>query len=77
MYLTRKIGVEEGKMHRVVMWDDTNISFDHKLDDAQIQRLTYSVYHGKNCAKSGGALQLCGWIRVMNLWVDATSDTHY
>ena len=65
------------KNHRVVMWDDTNISFDHKPGDAQIQRLTYSAYYGENCAKGGVALQLCGWIRVMNLWVGATSDTHY
>ena len=59
------------------MWDDTNISFDHKPSDAQLQRLTYSSYYGENCAKGGVALQLCGWIRVMNLWVGVISDTHY
>ena len=68
---------ERYEKHRVVMWDDTNITLGHKPGDAQLQRLTYSSYYGENCAKGGVALQLCGWIRVMNLWVGATSDTHY
>ena len=30
-----------------------------------------------NCAKGGVFLQLCGWLGVADLWVGATSDSHY
>ena len=30
-----------------------------------------------NCAKGGVFLQLCGWLGVEQLWVGATSDSHY
>jgi hypothetical protein len=64
--------------HRVVFWDDTNISFCYKPSGANEQRLTYSSYYGKNCAKGGVFLQLSGWLGVEEeLWTGATSDTHY
>ena len=30
-----------------------------------------------NCAKGGVFMQLCGWLGVADLWVGATSDSHY
>ena len=62
---------------RVVMWDDTNISFAYQPSTALNQRITYSSYYSENCAKGGVFLQLCGWLGVMNLWSGATSDSHY
>jgi hypothetical protein len=62
---------------RVVMWDDTNVPFVFKPSRADNQRLTYSSYYGMNCAKGGVFLQLCGWLGVEELWVGATSDSHY
>ena len=62
---------------RVVMWDDTNIPFTFKPSSAQLQKITYSSYYAMNCAKGGVFLQLCGWMGVEELWVGATSDSHY
>jgi hypothetical protein len=62
---------------RIVMWDDTNINFDFKPSGAYEQRVTYSSYYASNCAKGGVFLQLGGWMGVEELWVGATSDTHY
>ena len=59
------------------MWDDTNVPFNFKPSAADNQRLTYSSYYGMNCAKGGVFAQLCGWIGVEELWVGATSDSHY
>jgi hypothetical protein len=65
------------KGKRVVMWDDTNVSFVFKPSGANEQRLTYSQYYAGNCAKGGVFLQLCGWTGVETLWCGATSDSHY
>ena len=62
---------------RVVMWDDTNVNFDFKPSGAYEQRVTYSSYYAGNCAKGGVFVQLGGWLGVEELWVGATSDTHY
>ena len=62
---------------RIVMWDDTNVNFAYMPSGADEQRLTYSVYYSGNCAKGGVFLQLCGWLGVEDLWVGATSDSHY
>ena len=62
---------------RVIMWDDTNVNFDFKPSGAYEQRVTYSSYYASNCAKGGVFLQLGGWMGVEELWVGATSDTHY
>ena len=62
---------------RIVMWDDTNVNFAFQPGGADEQRLTYSMYYAGNCAKGGVFLQLCGWTGVENLWVWATSDSHY
>ena len=62
---------------RIVQWDDTNVPFTFKPSRADNQRLTYSSYYGMNCAKGGVFLQLCGWLGVEQLWVGATSDSHY
>ena len=62
---------------RIVMWDDTNVNFDFKPSGAYEQRVTYSSYYAGNCAKGGVFLQLGGWLGVEELWVGATSDTHY
>ena len=63
--------------NRIVQWDDTNVPFTFKPSRAENQRLTYSSYYGMNCAKGGVFLQLCGWLGVEQLWVGATSDSHY
>jgi hypothetical protein len=61
---------------RPVFWDMTNIQIP-KPSDAQMQRLTYSTYYSQNCFKGGIGLQLCGWIRVHDLWTGCVSDTSY
>ena len=65
------------KGKRIVMWDDTNVNFAYQPSGADEQRLTYSMYYAGNCAKGGVFIQLCGWMGVENLWVGATSDSHY
>ena len=62
---------------RIIMWDDTNVPFTFKPSRADNQRLTYSSYYGMNCAKGGVFMQLSGWMGVEELWVGATSDSHY
>ena len=62
---------------RVVMWDDTNLSFRHKPSTALNQRISYSSYYAENCAKGGVFLQMCGWMGVEDLWTGAISDTLY
>ena len=51
--------------------------FSFKPSGAYEQRVTYSSYYASNCAKGGVFLQLGGWMGVEELWVGATSDTHY
>jgi len=62
--------------HRVVQWDNTNVSIG-KPSDARKQRATFSSYYGENCAKVGVFLQLCGWMGVHELWSGGVSDTEY
>ena len=62
---------------RAIFWDDTNVSLAYQPIGASKQRLTYLAYYGKNYTKGGVFLQLCGWLGVEELWVGATSDTHY
>ena len=62
---------------RIVQWDDTNVPFNYKPRKANNQQLAYSSYYSMNCAKGGVYLQLCGWLGVADLWVGATSDSHY
>lgn len=62
---------------RIVMWDDTNVSFTYQPSTALNQRATFSSYYGENCAKGASFLQLCGWLGVYGLYVGAISDTHY
>ena len=62
---------------RIIQWDDTNIPFTFKPSKADNQRLTYSSYYGMNCAKGGVFMMLSGWMGVSDLWVGATSDSHY
>ena len=44
-----KVHFGEGK--RVIFWDDTDVPFTFMPSDANMQRLTYSEYYRKNCAK--------------------------
>jgi len=53
---------ERYKNKRIIMWDNTNVDFLGKPTDADLQRLTYSLYYGCNVAKGGIFLQLCGWL---------------
>ena len=59
------------------MWDNTNIDFMGKPSDAELQRLTYSLYYNGNVAKGGVFLQLCGWLGAWDLWSGAVSDSDY
>ena len=65
------------KDKRVIMWDNTNVDFMGKPTDADLQRLTYSLYYGGNVAKGGVFLQLCGWLGGWELWLGAVSDSDY
>jgi hypothetical protein len=65
----------EGK--RIIMWDNTNVNLMGKPTDADLQRLTYSLYYGGNVAKGGIFLQLCGWLGGWELWLGAVSDSDY
>jgi hypothetical protein len=62
---------------RVIMWDNTNVDFQGKPSDADLQRLTHSQYYGGNVAKGAIFLQLCGWMGSWALWLGAISDTEY
>jgi hypothetical protein len=62
---------------RVIMWDDTNVNLNYKPSTAHNQRLTYSSYYGRNCAKGGVHLQFCGWLGVYDLWTGGVSDSEY
>ena len=62
---------------RVIMWDDTNVNLNYKPSTAHNQRLTYSSYYGRNCAKGGVYLQFCGWLCVYDLWTGGVSDSEY
>ena len=46
------------------MWDNTNVDFQGKASDLDLQRLTFSLYYGGNVAKGGIFLQLCGWLGI-------------
>ena len=75
--LMKQTWKDKYKDKRIIMWDDTNVNFCFMPSGADEQRLTYSMYYAGNCAKGGVFLQLCGWTGVENLWVGATSDSHY
>jgi hypothetical protein len=75
--LRKKKRNDKYKKKRIVMQDDTNIPFTYKPSSALNQQITYSAYHGINCAKNGVFLQLCGWLGVEELWVGAVSDLHF
>ena len=62
---------------RIIMWDNTNVDFMGKPTDADLQRLTYSLYYGRNVAKGGIFLELCGWLGGWELWLGAVSDSDY
>jgi hypothetical protein len=61
---------------RVVMHDNTNINFPSP-SDADFQRAMFSDYYGGCVAKGGVALQLCGWIRTIELCTGAIGDSDY
>ena len=44
---------EKYREQRMVIWDDTNISFAYKPLRTLNQQITYSSYYFKNCAKGG------------------------
>jgi hypothetical protein len=68
---------ERYKGKRIIMWDNTNVDFMGKPTDADLQRLTYSLYYGGNVAKGGIFLELCGWLGGWELWLGAVSDSDY
>ena len=68
---------ERYKNQRIIMWDNTNVNFTGKPTDADLQRMTYSLYYGGNVAKGGVFLQLSGWLGGWDLWLGAVSDTDY
>ncbi|KAI2509492.1 hypothetical protein MHU86_4869 [Fragilaria crotonensis] len=62
---------------RIIMWDNTNLDFMGKPTDADLQRLTFSLYYSGNVAKGGVFLQLGGWLGAYELWLGAVSDSDY
>ena len=58
------------------MWDNTAIPFP-KVEDAALNRQTWSAYYDGNVAKGGVFLQLCGWLGAHELWTGAVGDTPY
>ena len=64
--LCRDYWNERYEGHRVVQWDNTNVSIGNP-SGARKQRTTFSSYYGENCAKGGVFLQLCGWMGVHKL----------
>jgi hypothetical protein len=61
---------------RVVMHDNTNVPLPAP-SDAALNRATHLDYYGECCAKGGAALQLCGWIRALELCTGSIPDTSY
>jgi hypothetical protein len=61
---------------RIVMHDNTNINLPSP-SDADLQRALWSDYYGGCVAKGGVALQLCGWIRAIELCTGAIGDSDY
>ena len=59
------------------MWDNTNVNLLGKPSEAELQRLTYSLYYGCNVAKGGIFHQLCGWLGGWDLWLGAVCDSDY
>jgi hypothetical protein len=57
-------------------WDDINVDI-HSPSDHNINRVTYSSYHGGNVAKGDVGLQLCGWITAWELYAGSIYDTDY
>jgi len=55
----------------------THVNFMGKPTDADLQRLTFSLYYGGNVAKGGIFLQLCGWLGASELWLGGVSDSDY
>jgi hypothetical protein len=51
----------------VMMHDNTNVPLPAP-SDAALNRVTYLDYYGECCAKGGAALQLCGWIRALEIF---------
>ena len=77
MQLRRQHWKERYKNARVIMWDNTNLNFMAKPEDAELQRLTFLLYYGANVAKGAIFLQLCGWLGGWELWLGAVSDSDY
>jgi hypothetical protein len=64
-------------LHRLVMWDNTNIPLRFMPTDAEAQRNTYSQYYSGNVGKGGVFIQPCGWMGTHELWMGAVSDSEY
>ena len=58
------------------MWDNTNVDFQGKPTDADLQRLTLSLYYGGNVAKGG---IFCSFVVgfCWELWLGAVLDSDY
>lgn len=67
---------EHFNSRRVVMHDNTNVPLQDSTDP-DLHRAIRSDYYAMACAKGGVALQLCGWIRAIELLTGGIGDTEY
>jgi hypothetical protein len=61
---------------RPVMHDNTNVPMRNP-SDADLNRPLYSKDYGQCCAKGGVSVQLCGWIRNIELCTGGIDDSGY
>jgi hypothetical protein len=54
-----------------------NVNMAFKPTNSSLNQQMFSFYYGRNVAKGGVFLQLCGWLGVHSLWVGAVLDTKY
>jgi hypothetical protein len=61
---------------RPVMHDNTNVPMQNP-NDADLNQALYSQYYGQCCTKGGVSVQLCGWIRNLELCTGGIDDSNY
>jgi hypothetical protein len=64
----------EGK--RIIMFDNANVIIITP-NNAEAQRVTYSLYYAGNCGKGAVYIQPCGWMGSHELWSGGVSDSQY
>jgi hypothetical protein len=61
---------------RLIEHDNTKVD-TFQPSDANLQRLMYSSYYAVPLKKGGVAIQPCGWITTLPLFVGAVGDSRY